>query len=140
MADLLLCTPTPLPTALHESQRHMAWVPSLVLPLTNWKTRNVCVASPRLCCLISERILIILSSDEGPSWDSTPESPIRALIDWTVVILIVWGERAASYMWSFWNYRLAHTSLGHLLCSPSRMQGGQGTPQRLGCVVPSVLS
>lgn len=66
----------------------MALVPSLILSLTNWKTPNVCVTSPRLCYLISEVIRIMPVSDERPSWNPTPESPITALIDETAVLLI----------------------------------------------------
>lgn len=77
-----------LPTAVCGSQNHTAWVPSLILSLTNWKTQNVCVASRRRCYLISEVIPIMHVSDRRPSWDPTPESPIRTLIDETAVLLI----------------------------------------------------
>lgn len=89
----------PLPTAVCGSQNHMAWVPSLILSLTNWKTQNVCVASRRLCYLISEVIPIMQVSDRRPSWDPTPESPIRTLIDETAVLLIARAGEGGMKEW-----------------------------------------
>lgn len=76
----------------------MAWVPSLILSLTNWKTQNVSVASQRLCSLISEVRRIMCISDERPSWDPTPESPLRALLVFLIAGAGGGGERVASYM------------------------------------------